>query len=70
MPVVVPHNKRHATAIDVVPPEAFVRQVADALAHLHDLPRLQTHPLARGSQHQAESTPTLVVRSSEHYSRL
>src|SRR5437773_1940042 len=26
---------------------AFVRQVRDALAHLHDFPYLQTHPLAR-----------------------
>src|SRR5438874_10319283 len=26
---------------------AFGREVRDALAHLHDLPYLQTHPLAR-----------------------
>jgi len=29
------------------PEDAFNRQVRDALAHLHDLPYLQTHPLTR-----------------------
>src|SRR5687767_12712653 len=28
------------------PEEEFARHARDALAHLHDLPRLQTHPLA------------------------
>src|SRR5688572_29287558 len=28
------------------PDEEFARHVRDALAHLHDLPQLQTHPLA------------------------
>ena len=31
------------------PRDAFARQVRDALAHLHDLPHLQTSPLARQS---------------------
>jgi predicted ATPase len=37
---------RRARALDVAAPEEFARQVADALSHLHDLARLQTHPLA------------------------
>jgi serine/threonine-protein kinase PknK len=31
---------------ELAAPDEFARQVADALAHLHDVPRLQKHPLA------------------------
>lgn len=37
---------RRAAVIESAAPEVFVRNVADALAHLHDPAYLQTHPLA------------------------
>ena len=37
------------------PPAPFGQQVRDALRHLHDRPRLQTHPLARLAGPEAES---------------
>ena len=46
MPLDPSPRARRASALDVAAPEEFVHQVADALSHLHDLARLQMHPLA------------------------
>jgi predicted ATPase len=46
MQLVPPQGARRAATTEGAPAQDFVRTVADALAHLHDPARLQTHPLA------------------------
>src|SRR5689334_314860 len=59
MQVVPPHGARRAGAAEGVPPHDFARTVTDALAHLHDAARLQTHPLTAGLGSSDPSTRML-----------
>ncbi|MCL6429968.1 MAG: response regulator [Anaerolineae bacterium] len=46
-----------------IPPQAFVRLVKEALENLHDLPRLQRHPLAPRCELDASEAPALRLQS-------
>jgi predicted ATPase len=65
MQLVPPPGARRAAAPEGAPPQDFVRTVADALAHLHDAARLQTHPLAARLVPSGRS-PHTFGRSLEH----
>jgi AAA domain-containing protein len=59
MQLVPPRGARRAGATEGAPARDFVRIVADALAHLHDAARLQTHPLAACLVSRGRSPHTL-----------
>ena len=59
MQLVPPRGARRAGATEGAPARDFVRIVADALAHLHDAARLQTHPLAARLVSRGRSPHTL-----------
>ncbi len=59
MSQVLSFRARGRAGLEVAAPQDFVRQVADALAHLHDVPHLQTHPLSRRLASRGGSTEGL-----------